>query len=72
MKEGPITKKDGKTVLYSKKPALYFLNGEAYCFINASIGEDNVYWVFKCKQSDLLAGTPEMELVYKTSMPINK
>lgn len=72
MKEGPITKKDGETVLYSKKPALYFLNGEAYCFINASIEGDIVYWVYRCKQSDLLAGTPELELVYKTHKQINK
>ncbi|MBQ8315722.1 MAG: hypothetical protein IJX95_08290, partial [Lachnospiraceae bacterium] len=55
-----------------KLPGLYFLNGEVFCFVNGETEEELVYMVYRCKQSDLLAGTPVMELVYKTSVAINK
>ena len=55
-----------------KRNALYFLNGEAFCFVTGETKEDIVYMVYRCKQSDLLAKTPKMELVYKTSEAINK
>lgn len=63
---------ESETYTYlSKQPALCFLNGEAYCFVEGNTETDMVYLVYRCKQSDLFAGTPVLELVYSASVPIS-
>lgn len=67
--------RDGEEKEYkyiNKLPGLCFLNGEVFCFVNGETEEALVYMVYRCKQSDLLAGTPKPELVYKTSKSISK
>ncbi len=65
-----VSDEETYTYLY-KQPALCFLNGEAYCFVSGNTKEEIVYFVYRCKQRDLLAGEPVLELVYSTSVPIS-
>jgi len=59
-----------KYTYLSKQSDLCFLDGEVYCFVDGNTKDEIVYFTYRCKQSDLLAGKPALELVNSTSVPI--
>jgi len=48
--------------VYGEPTRLRFLGETVYCRMDT---EDRVYYMFRCKRSDLFLGKPEFELVYK-------